>query len=444
MRTTSKRLLLAFFMMTAFYRCVPVFAQTQDLLARQEADADSHYVNESPRSSGFSLDLQSNVARDNNVFSSNANRQSDFVFQDGAFLEFWKTEPIWSVGIDYRPRVSLHETAKVLNALDQALQLDGTYRLRRNLQVQLKESLYYTTGALESTANEYFSLPNSSSSGLNSTLITPLIRELTNRSELDIVYQISRRASFEVSGSYAFLDFAGGPTATAGLFNTQSRGGSFAYHYGLTRHLTVGFQYSLQNYRYEFGARDDTHSTFLTAQWQMGPHVIVTAFAGPSFSMTVEPPTIASVNAPASTTILSTLAAETWSPGGGGTLTLRSDQTVLRLTVQRLISDGGGLLNTVVNSNEGAELRHRLAHGSDLVLMATNARSVALQGFGGKGIVDTQSAEIGLEHSLLENLSMHLGYDFFRQRVNQYVHFANVDEGRYTVGILYRIGNNSR
>jgi hypothetical protein len=123
---------------------------------------------------------------------------------------------------------------------------------------------------------------------------------------------------------------------------------------------------------------------------------------------------------------------------------LRSDQTVLHFTAQRLITDGGGLLNTVVNANEGAELRHRLVYGSDLVVMATNTRSVALQGFGGRGIVDTQSAGIALEHSLFENLSMHFGYDFFRQRVNQYVHFADVDEGRYTVGILYRIGNGSR
>jgi hypothetical protein len=439
-----KGLLLALPTMTVLYTCAPVVAQMQDPLPPREPQADSHYVNESPSSSGFAVDLQSNVARDNNVFSNDANRQSDFVFQNGAFLEFWKTEPIWNVGIDYRPSILLHETATALNAVDQAFQLDGAYRLRRNLQVQLTESLYYTTGALESTSNEYFSLPNTSSTGLNSTLIIPRIRELTNSSALKVVYDSSRRTSFQVSGSYSFLDFAGGPSVTAGLFNTQSRMGGFAYQYRLTQHLTIGFRYSLQNYRYEFGARDDTHSAFVTALWEMGPHVIVTIFGGPSFSITGGPQATGSVNASASKTTLPRAAAGSWSPGAGGTLTLRSDQTVLRFTAQRLITDGGGLLNTVVNANEGAELRHRLVYGSDLVVMATNTRSVALQGFGGRGIVDTQSAGIALEHSLFENLSMHFGYDFFRQRVNQYVHFADVDEGRYTVGILYRIGNGSR
>jgi hypothetical protein len=114
----------------------------------------------------------------------------------------------------------------------------------------------------------------------------------------------------------------------------------------------------------------------------------------------------------------------------------------LRLTVQRLVADGGGLLTTVVNGYEGAELRRRLAYGWDLLLMASNARSVALQGFLGRGALDTQSAEVALERSLFGNLNMHFEYDFVRQRTNQYVPFAaDVDDNRYTVGVLYRIGN---
>jgi hypothetical protein len=95
-----------------------------------------------------------------------------------------------------------------------------------------------------------------------------------------------------------------------------------------------------------------------------------------------------------------------------------------------------------MNSYEGAELRHRLASSWDLVLIASNARSIALQGLLGRGAVGTQSAEMALEHSLFENLSVHFEYDFLRQRVNQYVPLAaDLDDDRYTVGILYRIGS---
>ena len=448
-----RRLPIALHALVILAMCGSLVAQTQEPLPPQESQGDSRYASEAQTSSGFALDLQSSLTHDNYIFSNNAGRQSDSTFQEGAFLNLWKTRPLWSVGLEYRPTILVHETATAVNALNQGLKLDGIYRLRRNLQFQWKESalysVYYTTGVLESASNEHFALPTGPPPGtLNSTLITPLIRELINQSELDVIYDISRRSLFEVSSSYAFLDFPGGATSAAGLglFNTQSGTDGFAYQYRLTRHFTLGFRYLFQQFRYGV-VRDDAHNTFLTALWQMGPHVVVSIFGGPSFSITGGLLAIPSANAGASGTILSSAALSTtgagkWGTGAGGTLTLQSDQTVLRLTAQRLIADGGGLLTTVVNSYEGAELRHRLASSWDLVWMASNARSIALQGFLGRGTADTQSAAMALEHSLFENLSVHFEYDFVRQRVNQYVPFAaDVDDNRYTVGILYRIGS---
>jgi hypothetical protein len=423
--------------------CGPVAALTQEPLPPQELQEDSRYASEVPANSGLALELHSKVTHDDNIFSNNANRQSNFVFQEGAFLNLWKTEPLWSVGLEYRPTILLYQTATAFNALDQALKLDGNYRVRPHLQFRWNESFHYTTGVLESASNEYFSLLTGPPPGtLNPTLITPLRRQLANQSELDVIYDISRRSLFEASGNYAFLDFPGGTSSTPDLFNTQSSTGGFGYQYRLTRHFTLGSRYLVQNFHYDLAGRDDTHSMFLTALWQMGPHVVVSIFGGPSFSIMGGPLAIPSANAGASGTIPSTAAAGKWGPGAGGTLTLRSDQTVLRLTAQRLITDGGGLLTTVVNAYEGAELRHRLAYGWDLVLMASNAQSVTLQGVLGRGALDTQSAEVALEHSLFENLNMHFEYDFVRQRANQYVPFAaDVDDNRYTVGILYRIGS---
>ncbi len=314
-----RRLPIALHALVILAMCGSLVAQTQEPLPPpQESQGDSSYASEAQTSSGFALDLQSSLTHDNYIFSNNAGRQSDSTFQEGAFLNLWKTRPLWSVGLEYRPTILLHETATAVNALNQGLKLDGIYRLRRNLQFQWKESVlysvYYTTGVLESASNEHFALPTGPPPGtLNSTLITPLIRELINQSELDVIYDISRRSLFE----------------------------------------------------------DDAHNTFLTALWQMGPHVVVSIFGGPSFSITGGLLAIPSANAGASGTILSSAALSTtgagkWGTGAGGTLTLQSDQTVLRLTAQRLIADGGGLLTTVVNSYEGAELRHRLAYGRSL------------------------------------------------------------------------------
>jgi hypothetical protein len=383
------------------------------------------------------------VIHDNNIFSNDAHRQSDNVFQEGALLNVWKTKPLWSVGLQYQPTILLYQTATAFNALDQGLKLDGNYRVLPHLQFRWSESIHYTTGALESAPNEYVSLPNGPPPSLNSTLITPLIRELANQSGLELVYNSSSRSFFEVSGSYAFLDFPGGASSTAGLFNTQSSTGGFGYQYRLTRHFTLGFRYLFQRFHYDVGSRDDTHNAFVTALWQTGPHMVVSLFAGPSFSMTGVPLTILSGQARTPGAIPSGTTARMLSPGAGVSLTLRSDQMVLRLTAQRLITDGGGLFTTVVSAYEGAELRHRLGYNSDLVLVASNARSAVLQGFSGRGAVNTQSAGVSVEHSVFENLSVHFEYHVFRQRVNQYVPFADVDDGRYTLGIFYRIGRHN-
>ncbi len=442
-----RRLPIALHALVILAVCGSLVAQTLEPLPPQESQGDSRYASEAQTSSGFALDLQSSLTHDNYIFSNNANRQSDSAFQGGAFLNLWKTRPLWSVGLEYRPTILLHETATAINALDQGLKLDGIYSLRRNLQFHWKQSVlysvYYTAGVLGSASNEYFSLPTGPPPGtLNSTLITPLIPELTNQSELGVIYDISRRSLFEVSGNYAFREIPGATSSTLNLFNTQSSTGGFGYQYRLTRHFTLGSRYLFQNFHYDVAGRDDTHSMFLTALWQMGPYVLVSIFGGPSFSRTGGPSTILSGNAGASENILSTGTVGKWGPGAGASLTLRSDQTVLRLTVQRLVDDGGGLLTTVVNAYEGALLRRRLAYGWDLLLMASNARSVALQGSLGRGALDTQSAEVALEHSVFGNLNMHFEYDFIRQRANQYVPFAaEVDDNRYTVGILYRIGS---
>lgn len=120
-------------------------------------------------------------------------------------------------------------------------------------------------------------------------------------------------------------------------------------------------------------------------------------------------------------------------------MTFRSNQTVLRLTGQRLVADGGGLLAGVTNSYEGGEIRQRMAGRWDVILTASNARSVALQGPSGKGTVDTQAAGLAIEYPIERNLSLHAGYDYLRQRTNQFVPFAlNADRSRFTLGIFYR------
>jgi hypothetical protein len=425
--------------------CGSLAAQTQDLLSQEEPITDSRYISETPASKGYALEFDSKATRDDNILNNNANRVSDYLFQEGAVLDLWETKDPWSIDLQYLPSGVFYKENSALNAADQAFKFDGSYHAARNLQFQVTDSFQDIKGILQSPSNEYSSVPTGPPPNLNATLLTPLARQLANQAELNVVYEITRRSAIDLLGSYALTNFSSPPSlSTLGssaqnLFNTQTGTGGLGYRYRVSRHFTLGGRYLFEYFHYGQASPDRTHGMFLTALWQVGPHVELSLFGGAQLAMSggaflFPGSTVGSGPTPGPT--------RDWVPVGGASLTLRSNQTVLVLTGERIVTDGGGLLTTVINEHEGAELRRRIPYGFDFVWTGTNARSSALDEFPGTGRVDTQSAGMSIEHLLFQNLNLHVEYDFLRQRANQFVPFeANANANQYTVGISYRIGN---
>lgn len=417
--------------------------QEQEPSPPKDSKTDSRYATESQASSGVTAELHTEASWDDNVLGDNARRVQDYVFEEGGLLRIWARKPTWGIGLDYRPDALLYRTASNLNRLDHRLDFDSDFHLAPHLLFRMKDSLDYTTGVLEPQSNQDVALPGSGSPGLNPTLFTPFARQFSNDASGEMEYDVSRRTTFIVSGDHGFRRFtnAGGANAslTPGLFNTQSDVGDASYSYRVTKHFTAGLEYQFQNYRFGQPFHGKTHSGFLRVQWQAGPHLALSAFGGPEFSDSEGQFAIPSTNPLQPGNIVVTQRTKQWSPAVGGSLTLRSNQTVARLSTQWLVSDGGGLLATVSNSYEGAEIRRRLSWKWDIVLTGSNARSVALQGPVGKGTVDTQSAGMAIEHPLFENLNLHMAYNYLRQRTNQFVPFAlDLDRDRFTVGLFFR------
>jgi len=278
---------------------------------------------------------------------------------------------------------------------------------------------------------------------LNATTLTPFARQLANEVAGEAEYEISRRSFFSVSGSQGFRHFTNAGIGQAGivpnLFNTQSDTGGASYQYRMTRHFTAGVQYLFQSLRFSQASHSKTQNGFLTVLWEARPHVSLSMFAGPQYSTTTGQFLIASTNPLQPGNVLIPLKTRQWGPAVGGTVTLRSNQTVFRLTAHRRVSDGGGLLTTVTNTYEGAEIRRRLTWKWDLAITASNARSVSLQRPLGKGAVDTQAVGMAIEHPLLESLNLHAEYNYLRQRVNKAVPLsADFDRNRFTIGLFYR------
>lgn len=411
--------------------------------APKEPDKNSRYVTEERESNGFAMEMHSSASWDDNILGDNTHRIRDYVFEEGGRLSLWTRKPNWRLGLDYRPNALIYKTASNFNQLDQRLDFDNEFHASRHLLFRLRDSLDYATGVLEPETNGNVSLPVGGSPNLNNTVVAPFARQFGNEASGEMEYDLSLRSSFDFSGGEGFRRFQdiGNPNfkfATS-LFDTQTDTGSGSYNYRMTRHLTTSLEYRFENSRFSQLFHAKTQGGYLKLLWEASPHATFSIYAGAEYNDSIGQFQVPSTNPlqPGNTAV--TLTTRHWSPGGGGSVTFRSNQTVFRLIGQRLVADGGGLLAAVTNSYEGAEIRQRMAGKWDVILTASNAKSVAQLGPTGKGAVDTQAAGMAIEYPLARNLSVHAGYNYLRQRTNQFVPFAlNADRDRYTLGIFYR------
>jgi hypothetical protein len=395
-----------------------------------------------PGRRGWILGFESLSSHDDSIFIDNSRRVADYVIHEGAMVKVWEKTEHWNLDLEYHPSALLYESTTNLDSLDQDLRFDGSVRASPHLGLRWSDTFTRVTGMAQPVSNQDTLLPAGPVPQLNTTLLAPLTGELRNRSALDVIYMFSRRASIDLSGSYEFADPIAPGVAASELSSERSATGGLSYNYRQTRHVTVGVRYFFQRSHFRAGSQDDTHSGYLTASWQMGPHAVLDLFGGVQYSLTYGLFLIP--GPPGSTNAFFAADSDRWDPAGGASLTLRSDRTVLRLTGQRLVSDRG-LLTSVVNWYGGAELRRRVVHGWDAVLTGTESRSVALQGPFGIGAVNMQSAGLALEHPLFANLSLHAEYSYFRERTNQDIPFtANVDRNLFTLGVFYRTSHHKQ
>jgi hypothetical protein len=399
----------------------------------QEPTTDLGFVMDTPTDTGFNANVQSRVVHDDNIFSNNAERKGDFVFEESALINLWDKQSNWNIGLQYQPTALFYQSASSLNAIDQQLKAQGEYHFTPKFHLAWSEAAEDRTSLLQPSSNQFFEIPVGPPPGLNDTVSTPLAREISSQTQGHAFYEPSYRTSWDLMGSYDIMTFSGIGPFSPDLLKTKGEAGGLAYQYRETQHFTVGARYLFENYSYGSESSDQVHSGYLTVLWNLGPHAMLSLFGGAQYSDAGGVLPFASpgqfVGKPA------------WVPAGGGSFTLKSDRTALQFAAQRLVTSGGGLLGTVTSAYGGVQLRRRMTADWDLVLTGSGAQTQQIQSGGASGNIQTQTAGIALEHAIFENLFFHGEYDFLRQRVNQFVPLGtDINRNQYTVSIFYAFG----
>lgn len=401
---------------------------------RDGEKAGPNYDGTSPTRNILAFGLNAGSSYDDNILGNNRQRVGDVAFQFGPSLNVRREGQRLSFALSYQPHFRVYRKVSEQNGVDQTLGFDAVYKVSSRLSFRARTSAFSTTGIFQPNQNQE-SLPGlGSPSSLNNTVFTPTARQLTWSSRLDASYQAGKHDLVGIYAGQSKLDFHQQLSNAGSIQNTEQKDAGLVYQHRLTRHTTLGIDYQYEDIRFGSDSWTLVQSAFISYAQQVSPSLTLSVFGGPQFSRLNE--VIVFPLGPFTVRVPVSLPTSNWALGG--TLTKQSDVTAFQLTAQRQVSDGGGLLGAVVSSSAGASARRRLPGRWDAIWRAGYANNSSLDTTSSRGAYQSLTAGVGLGHSLTENLSVRVGYDFIHQRgTGQSQLFADFDRDLWSVQFSY-------
>jgi hypothetical protein len=373
-----------------------------------------------------------------NVLNTAGPRTGDEIFLFSSDFSLHRDTKKLSLALTYLPDFRLYRQTSSLNTTDQSLRFDSTYRASSHLSLRARGSVSYTNGFLDQQASDTFVPGLASPSSLNETLFTPTARQLNDSFRVDSTYRAGLRDSVTLFGGFSARDFAEEATAQAVLTNMQESEAGLLYSHRFSSHDTLGVSYTLQDYRFASDPGMLVQSVSFSFAKQISRSVTANVFGGPGYVSCqngggATPLDLSATQAAGCSNQL------TWAIGGD--LTKRTERNVFQITAQRQVSDGGGLTGLVTNTYLGGTLRRRLGARWDAVWSGSYAQNNAVELGLFQNNFRTENADVGLEHSLTQKVSMRVGYNFLRQRGTEgSIGQANFDRDLWYLRLSYGLG----
>lgn len=312
------------------------------------------FAGETAPENQVSLSMGASPFYDDNVLASNSDRLSDEAVSLNSDLNISRQTERTTINFDYVPFFVLYRQIDQYDRLNHSANLSMAFRLTSRFTLGLNDAFSYENGVYPSLTGQGILSGTASPTALNQMIFAPTTRTLSNMPGLDLTFVKSRRTSLTLSGGYNQRKFGGQSGANQPLYNSSGMSGSLQYQYRVTDHTNFGLLILHQDTTYQGGGilgsrqRSQIESTFLSVGSRLSPTVNVTVFGGPQYLRV-----IGGSAAGAGTT-------GQFQGAGGGSITKEVRKTALNLSLQRSVSDGGGLYTSVINNNATFGVRRRL------------------------------------------------------------------------------------
>lgn len=401
------------------------------------------YSSELTRSNYIRGGLGFTTTYDDNVLNTSDNTLSDVSYAILPHIELDQTRGRLKWMLDYSGGVTLNQRLTSRNQGSHNAGLKFDYRLSPHVTLRLTDRFTDTTSFF-TTDNNFFGTPTGGVlQSPNSSLITPLARQLGNFSEAGLDYQLGAGTIVGGSGSYYFTHFSDVTDGTGNsnsLLNTKSAQAQGYFNHRLTARNWGGLTYRFQRLTFGSGINQTiAHSILYYHTIYLQPTMTLSLFAGPEYTDVSSQTVTQVIQLPFILVTSTPVDHQSWSASGGATFAWQGRHTSMQAGFVRRVNDGGGVLGAVRMNSVDVAARRQLSAVSNLLVGATYAVNDSIDFTTTPGSsIRGASGRIGYERLLAHNLNLAFGYA--RENQNQKstgVPAADINHNRGWITLSY-------
>ncbi len=338
--------------------------------------APLRFAGEGVPTNQVNISMGTSTFYNDNVLLNNAERVADEGVAFNSNLSFMRQTQNVTFKFNYLPSFFLYKNTTSYDRLNHSGSLTLNGRLSPRWALGIFDTASYQNGIFQPLEGQQISSGLSSPTAPNQTIYAYSARTLTNLSGLDLTFQKSHRTSISFTGSYSLQQYGSQQIAGETLYNGRSATGGFAYQYRVTEHTAFGVDLLHEDATYRGGAslgglqRFQTESALVAFESHFAQSITVSFFGGPQYVTTFGEATGVSTT-------------RSLQGAGGASVTKEVRRTALDLSVQRRITDSGGLFGQVEYTSASFGVRRRLAGHWEADLLGSATR------------IDTEEAQLG-------------------------------------------------
>lgn len=303
----------------------------------------------------------------------------------------------WTLG--YAGGLTINQSLANENQDSQNLIFDSQYRLSPHVNLRVAESFSLTTGFFDAGNGTE---TGAGSGGPNASLIAPLSTQRSSMTTVETNYHFALNDLIGASGSFYDLHFTNVPAGTQLADSETASGAAFWLH------RIVGADWGGISYRFQRitfnpgGGETDVHSFLAVDTLNISSRLTLTGFVGPQYTE----------NQGLFPGELQPTQTNGWSFSGGAEGAWKNQNTGIAAGYSRGISDGGGVLGTVLLQTVHANFRREIIKGWAAAVYAMHGtnQSLTVPLATSAGSISLTSAGISLDHNVTKNMGMRMGF----------------------------------